>query len=319
MKTLVLAGKDLEKILTMELAIPAVEKAFAAHGRGEAVMPPKLYLPMEKYAGDFRAMPSLLGDAAGVKWVNMHPENPKRFNLPAVMGVYILSDPETAFPLAVMDGTRLTSFRTGAAAAVASKYLAVKTPATVGFIGCGVQARKLLAAHRALYSGFRAVMADVSAEAAEKFAKEAGGFAASVDQAGSCDIICTSTPSRAPVLHRSYVGISTHINAMGADAPGKQELDTALLKKSRVVVDEWGQASHAGEINVAVEKAGYARKDIAGQLGEILAGGKPGRTGAADITIFDSTGLAIQDVSVARLIYDKAVKLQKGQVLQLHG
>jgi ornithine cyclodeaminase/alanine dehydrogenase len=99
MKTLVLAGKDLEKILTMELAIPAVEAAFAAHGRGEAVMPPKLYLPLEKYAGDFRAMPSLLGDAAGVKWVNMHPENPKRFNLPAVMGVYILSDPETAFPL----------------------------------------------------------------------------------------------------------------------------------------------------------------------------------------------------------------------------
>src|SRR5689334_23420969 len=92
----------------MEIAIPAVERAFAAHGRGEAVMPPKLYLPLEKYAGDFRAMPSLMGDAAGVKWVNMHPENPKRFNLPSVMGVFILSDPETAFPLAVMDGTRLT-------------------------------------------------------------------------------------------------------------------------------------------------------------------------------------------------------------------
>jgi hypothetical protein len=110
-KTLVLGGKDLEKILSMELAIPAVERAFAAHGRGEVLMPPKLYLPLEKYSGDFRAMPACMGDAAGVKWVNMHPENPKRFNLPAVMGVYILSDPETAFPLSVMDGTRLTSFR----------------------------------------------------------------------------------------------------------------------------------------------------------------------------------------------------------------
>src|SRR5947207_8888356 len=191
----------------MELAIPAVERAFAAHGRGEAVMPPKLYLPLEKFAGDFRAMPSLLGDAVGVKWVNMHPENPKRFRLPAVMGVFILSDPETAFPLAVMDGTRLTAFRTGAAAAVASKYLAVKQPATVGFIGCGTQARSILSAHRTLYGGFRPIMADLDPAAADKFAKEAGGFPASMDQAGSCDIICTSTPSRAPVLFRSYVGI----------------------------------------------------------------------------------------------------------------
>lgn len=302
-----LAGKEIEKILTMELAIPAVEKAFAAHGRGEAVMPPKLYLPLEKYAGDFRAMPSLLGDAAGVKWVNMHPENPKRFHLPTVMGVYILSDPETAFPLAVMDGTRLTAYRTGAAAAVASKHLAVKAPATVGFIGCGVQARKLLEAHRAQYSGFRAIAADVSAEAAAQFAKEAGGFVASMDQAGSCDIICTSTPSRAPVLHRSYVGISTHINAMGADAPGKQELDPRILNDAMVVLDDWAQATESGEVNVPLHSGEYRREQIFGTLGEIVAGKKPGRVGT-EITVFDSTGLAIQDLAVARVVFDEARK-----------
>ena len=307
MKTLVLAGKEIEKILTMEIAIPAVERAFAAHGRGEAIMPPKLYLPLEKYAGDFRAMPSFLGDAVGVKWVNMHPENPKRFNLPAVMGVYILSDPETAFPLAVMDGTRLTAFRTGAAAAVASKYLAVKAPATVGFIGCGVQARTLLAAHRAVYSGFRAIMADVSADAAEKFAKEAGGFVGTFDQAGSCDIICTSTPSRAPVLFRSYVGISTHINAMGADAPGKQELDPRLLQDAVVVLDDMAQATESGEVNVPLHAGTYLRRQIYGTLGEIVAGRKPGRTGT-EITIFDSTGLAIQDLALARVVFDEARK-----------
>ena len=316
MKTLVLAGKDLEKILTMELAIPAVEKAFAAHGRGEAVMPPKLYLPLEKYAGDFRAMPSLLGDAAGVKWVNMHPENPKRFNLPAVMGVYILSDPETAFPLAVMDGTRLTSFRTGAAAAVASRHLAVKSPATVGFIGCGVQARKLLAAHRTLYSGFRAIMADVSAESAERFAREAGGFVGSMDQAGSCDIICTSTPSRAPVLHRSYVGISTHINAMGADAPGKQELDPRILLDATVVLDDLAQATESGEVNVPLHTGAYRRDQIYGTLGEIVAGKKAGRTGT-EITVFDSTGLAIQDLALARVIFDEARKQGLGIEIDL--
>jgi alanine dehydrogenase len=310
-KTLVLAGKEIEKILTMELAIPAVERAFAAHGRGEAVMPPKLYLPLEKYAGDFRAMPSLLGDAVGVKWVNMHPENPKRFNLPSVMGVYILSDPETAYPLAVMDGTRLTAYRTGAAAAVASKYLAVKSPATVGFIGCGVQARTLLAAHRALYSGFRAIVADVVPQAAEKFAKEAGGFVATMDQAGSCDIICTSTPSRTPLLFRSYVGISTHINAMGADAPGKQELDPRILQDATVVLDDLAQATESGEVNVPLHSGAYKREQIFGTLGEIVAGKKPGRVGT-EITVFDSTGLAIQDLVLARLVFDEARKRGMG-------
>jgi ornithine cyclodeaminase/alanine dehydrogenase len=297
----------MEKVLSMEIAIPAVERAFAAHGRGEAVMPPKLYLPLEKYAGDFRAMPSLLGDVAGVKWVNMHPENPKRFNLPSVMGVYILSDPETAFPLSVMDGTRLTAFRTGAAAAVASKHLAVKSPATIGFIGCGVQARHLLAAHRAVYTGFRAIMADASAEAAEKFAKEAGGFTATMDQAGSCDIICTATPARTPVLFRSYVGISTHINAMGADAPGKQELDPRLLQDAVVVLDDMAQATESGEVNVPLHTGAYLRRQIYGTLGEIVAGKKPGRTGT-EITIFDSTGLAIQDLALARVVFEEARK-----------
>jgi alanine dehydrogenase len=310
-KTLVLAGKEIEKILTMELAIPAVERAFAAHGRGEAIMPPKLYLPLEKYAGDFRAMPSFLGDAAGVKWVNMHPENPKRFNLPAVMGVYILSDPETAFPLAVMDGTRLTSFRTGAAAAVASKHLAIRSPATVGFIGCGVQARALLAGHRATYASFRSIMADVSPEAAEKFAKEAGGFTASMDQAGSCDIICTSTPSRSPLLFRSYIGISTHINAMGADAPGKQELDPRILQDATVVLDDLAQATESGEVNVPLHSGAYKREQIFGTLGEIVAGKKPGRVGT-EITVFDSTGLAIQDLVLARLVFDEARKRGMG-------
>ena len=140
-----------------------------------------------------------------------------------------------------------------------------------------------------------------------------------MEEACAADIVVTSTPARSPVVKASWIKPGTHINAIGADAPGKQELESALLKKARVVVDEWGQASHAGEINVAVEHEGYTRSQLAGQLGEILLGLKPGRTADSDITIFDSTGLAIQDVAVARLVYDKAVKLNKGQVLQLNG
>lgn len=318
MKTLLLARKDLEKILTMELAIPAVEAAFAAHGRGEALMPPKLYLPLPQYAGDFRAMPACLSGSAGVKWVNMHPENPARHGLPSVMGVYILSDPATAAPLAVMDGTSLTAFRTGAAGAVASKYLAVKAPSTIGFIGCGVQSRFLHAAHRALYGGLRALMFDAVPEAAAKFATEVGGHPASADQAASCDIVCTMTPSRKPVVFRSYIGIGVHLNAMGADAPGKQELDPEILKDATVVLDDFAQATESGEVNVPLHDGRYRKEQIYGTLGEIVAGKKPGRQGM-EVTVFDSTGLAIQDLALARAAYDEARRRGLGLEVELVG
>lgn len=318
MKTLILSAADVEQVLAMEQAIPAVERAFAAQGRGETLMPPKLYLPLEKFGGDFRAMPAAMDGWAGLKWVNMHPDNPRRHQLPAVMAVYILSDPETAFPLAVMDGTRLTAFRTGAAAAVASRHLAVKNPGTIGFVGCGVQARAMLRAHRVLYPGLRVVAYDADPEAGARFAKEAGGFVASIDQAGSCDIICTSTPSRAPVIYRSYVGISTHINAMGADAHGKQELDPAILNDGVVVVDDFGQACDSGEVNVPLASGAYRREQIHGTLGEIVAGRKPGRQ-ATEITVFDSTGLAIQDLALAAVVFEGARKAGVGMELALVG
>ena len=316
MKTLLLGRKDLEKILTMELAIPAVEAAFAAHGRGEALMPPKLYLPLPRHGGDFRAMPAYLDGAAGVKWVNMHPGNPAKHGLPAVMGVYILSDPDTAVPLAILDGTLLTGFRTGAAGAVASKYLAPKNPATIGFVGCGVQARHLLAAHRVLFPNLRAVLFDASAEAVARFAAESGGHPGAVDQAGSCDIVCTTTPSRTPVVFRSYVGISTHINAMGADAPGKQEIDPAILQEAVVVLDDLAQACESGEVNVPLHAGTYRREQIHGTLGEVVAGLKPGRV-STEITLFDSTGLALQDLALARAAYGEAKRRGLGTEFDL--
>ncbi len=318
MKTLLLGRKDLEKILTMELAIPAVESAFAAHGRGAVLMPPKLYLPLPKHGGDFRAMPAYVDGAAGVKWVNMHPGNPARHGLPSVMGVYILSDPGTAFPLAVLDGTLLTAFRTGAAGAVASKYLAPKNPATIGLVGCGVQARSLLAAHRVLYPHLRPVLYDLSAEAVARFSAEAGGHAGAVDQAGSCDIVCTTTPSRSPVVFRSFVGISTHINAMGADAPGKQEIDPAILQEATVVVDDLAQAGESGEVNVPLHAGTYRREQIYGTLGELVAGLKPGRR-STEITLFDSTGLAVQDLALARAAYEEARRRGLGMEFDLTG
>ena len=265
---------------------------------------------------------SQLGDAVGVKWVNSHPQNPARHGLPAVIGVYILSDPDTALPLAIMDATLLTAMRTGAAGAVASKYLAVEKPRTMGFIGCGVQARVLLEAHRVVYpeiaGDIELRMADIHDEAAAAFAREAGGSAVSLESAAACDIVCTSTPSQSPVVKQSWLSPGAHINAMGADGPGKQELDPDILLAGKLVIDDPAQAFHSGEVNIPLHKGILTEEGVYAMLGEIVAGKKAGRTGD-EITIFDSTGLAIQDVAVAKAIYDQARERGVGQNIALVG
>lgn len=319
MDTLILTQRTIRSLITMDQVVPAVEKAFLAHGRGQALMPPKVYIDLPQHGGDFRAMPAYLDGAAGLKWVNSHPQNPARHGLPSVMGVYILSDPDTARPLAVMDATWLTALRTGAAGAVASKYLALGQPRSLGFVGCGVQARVLYEAHRVIYGdGLELYMADASPAAAEAFAGEAGGVAVSVARAAACDIVCTTTPARAPVVQRGWIAPGAHINAMGADGHGKQELDPAILRAAKVVIDDHEQAVHSGEINVPLASGELRIEDIHATLGEVVAGLKAGRMGS-EITVFDSTGLAIQDVAVAQVIYELAQKRGVGQKVDLVG
>jgi ornithine cyclodeaminase/alanine dehydrogenase len=234
-----------------------------------------------------------------------------------VLALYILSDAETAAPLAVMDGTLLTAIRTGAAAAVASKHLAADRPShTIGFIGCGVQARFLFEAHRAVFGSFEALAYDRSAKAAAKFAAEVGGKSAPLETVGGCDIVCTATPSRVPVVLRAFVRPRAHINALGADAPGKQELDPAILADAKVIIDDWEQATESGEVNVPLHAGTYRRDKIHGTLGEVLAGKKSGRDGD-EITVFDSTGLAIQDLALARYVYAAAKERKLGTAIEL--
>lgn len=307
MKTLILTQKQVRELVSMDLAVPAVERAFEAHGKGETLMPSKVYLTLDQFGGDFRAMPAFADGSAGVKWVNSHPANPERHGLPAVMGTYILSDPGTAEPLAILDATYITAARTGAAAAVAAKYLAIETPRTVGFIGCGVQARTMLAALRVVYGdGLEVLGADVRDDAAKAFASEVNGKAVSLAEAAGCDIVCTATPVREPIVRREWLCDHAHVNAMGADAEGKQELETSILEHGRVVIDDVEQASHSGEINVPLHRGELRIEDVYGTLGQIVAGAKPGRSERNMVTIFDSTGLAVQDVALARLAYEQA-------------
>jgi len=318
MPTLLLSANDLRNLYSVELGLTAVERAFRAHGLGEALMPAKVYLSLPRYDGDFRAMPAFLDGAAGVKWVNAHPRNPEKHQLPTVRAVYVLSDPETASPLAIMDGTLLTAWRTGAAGGVASKYLAPKKPRTLGLVGCGVQARVLIDAHRALFEGLELLLADASEAAALGLQKEKGGRVVSLQEASGADIVCTSTPVRSPVVKREWVRAGSHINAMGADAPGKQELEARILLDGCIFIDDEEQALHSGEVNVPLHNGQLRESQIAGTLGEVVAGKKPGRQGD-EITIFDSTGLAVQDVALAKALYEVARSKGVGQMFDLVG
>ncbi len=320
MKTLIVGKKDVRKLITIKDAIQAVELAFKELGLGRVQMPPKIYLNLEKYSGDFRAMPAYIEKLGrcSLKWVNAHPLNAgKKF--PTVMAVIILSDPKTGFPLCMMDGTVATSMRTGAAGAVAAKYLANPKSKILGLVGCGVQAYTQLEALREFFDFKEVRVWGHEAGIVRKFIRETSKWKLKmipVKSVRECvagrDIVVTTTPSRKPLVKCEWLKKGVHINAIGADAAGKQELDPMILKKAKVVVDSWDQASHGGEINVPVRRGLFLKKDLYAQLGDLASGKKRGRVRMDEITVFDSTGLAIQDVAIASVIYAKAMKAKKG-------
>ncbi|MFB6079675.1 MAG: ornithine cyclodeaminase family protein [Haloferacaceae archaeon] len=314
MQTLLLDGEAVEANAALAEVVGAVEEAFAAYERGDATMPPKAYVDLPRYDGDFRSMPAYLDagdwDAAGVKWVNSHPKNPERHDLPTVMGTMIYSDPATAFPLAVMDGTTLTAKRTGAAAAVATDHLAVPDATSLGLVGAGTQAHTQLAAIATVRDVETVVVADRDEERVAAFvARHADRFdvrAGSVAEAAACDVVSTTTPVREPIVERGMVGPHTHVNAMGADAAGKHELADDLLLAATVVIDDYDQCTHSGEINVPYGAGVLTDDDVHAELGAVVTGAAAGRTDEDGVTVFDSTGLAIQDVAAAHVVYEHA-------------
>lgn len=325
-----LSEKDVADLLTVEAALPLVESAFAQLARGEAQMPPKLYLEFKEFNGDLRAMPAYLPKTAGpdgrpyagVKVVNSHPDNPRR-GLPTVQAVYVLNDPETGAPLAVMAAGRLTDARTGAAGGVAAKYLARKDSKVLGLVGAGRQAGAQWGALSVLFPFTEVRVAAATDEESAVFCRRHhrpdGPLFRSVGIPEACDadIVVTTTPGRRVVVSPAWIKDGTHINAIGADAPGKQELDPGVLQKARIIVDSPEQAMHSGEINVPLATGAIFPRNIAASLGEVVIGKKPGRVSERDITVFDSTGLAIQDVAVAAYVYQRAVQLQRGTPVPL--
>jgi len=326
-KTLILTRRDIDKLIDMRKAMAALQKAFALYGRGGSQMPPKIYLHLDRFHGDFRAMPVYLEglSSCAIKWVNVHADN-KAKGLPTVMALIILSDPKTGIPLAVMDGTLITNLRTGATGGIAAKYLARRDSRIVGLVGCGEQAKTQLEALAAIFKlkevkvwGNKKSFVDEFMKRMRKFAYPLKPAATVQDCVRDCDIVVTTTPSRKPLVQLKWLKPGVHINAIGADAKGKQELQAAILKKGKVIIDDWNQASHSGEINVPLSRGEITRANIHGELAHIILGKKSGRTNSREITIFDSTGLAIQDVALADQIYQEALKKKKGRWVNLVG
>ncbi len=321
MKTLLLTQKDIKKIFKMRNAISVVERTFRSFASGKTQMPEKSYVYLPKFRGDFRSMPAFVEDqhAVGVKWVNVHLNNFKK-SLPTVMAMIVLGDVKTGYPIAVMDGTYLTNLRTGAAGAVAAKHLARKNSHTIALIGSGNQARTQLEGLNLLFKIRHVKVWSTDSSADEKLIKEtAYRFPFTVEKSKSAemcvknaDIVVTTTPSREPIIKLKWIAPGTHINAIGADAKGKEELEPAILTHSKLVVDDWVQASHGGEINVPVSKGIITKRDIYAELGSIIAGKRKGRANNSEITVFDSTGLSIHDIACAHAVYKQAVKRRIG-------
>jgi alanine dehydrogenase len=326
-EVLLLTWKEVDELLDMKEVIQSVERAFKEKGNQKVQMPPKMYLNFDRYEGDLRTMPAYLEtlDIAGVKIVNSHSRN-REVGLPSVMAIIEIVDPKTGRPLAIMDGTNITSYRTGAASAVAAKYLARQDSKVLGIIGAGAQAYTQVEAISKVVHIEEIMIFDIVREASDRLARYITnrGISPKVsirDEARNvvkeADILITLTPSKTPIVYANWLKKGVHINAMGADAPGKQELDPEILKKGKIIVDDTEQTLHSGEVNVPISKGMLKKEDIYAELGEIIVGNKKGRTNESEITIFDSTGLAILDVAVGHLIYRKALVKNVGTMIKL--
>ncbi len=288
-------GRRVEEAVSPERAVEAVRAAFIAHARGEWTMLPKVYVTNYP-AGDFRAMPALGAGHALLKWVTSFPGNPQR-GLPTVTGVVLLSDAENGQLRAVLDAAAVTALRTGAAAVLAAETLGRADAATAAVVGAGVNGRA--AARTFLARGRHVLIWDVNVERARQVAEELGAEAApSPEAALAADLLVTVTPGHEVLLAEGTLRPGQHVSLMGADGPGKAEAADSELGRARLFCDDWEQASHGGEFAHAVESGLLTRDDVT-DLGRVLTGDVVGRQTDDEITLFDSTGLAIQDLAIA--------------------
>ena len=325
-ETLVLTRSDVQALLGVDECIAAVEKAFRLHAEGRSLPPGVLGVPAPGGGFHIKAAGLELSRRYfAVKTNANFPDNPSRRGLPTIQGVIVLCDAEDGRPLAVMDSMEVTTRRTAAATAVAAKWLARPHARSVAICGCGVQGRAQLVALSRVLSLERAYAFDVDPAAARRYASdlaaelgiEVTAVTGHADAVRRSDVCVTCTPSRQAFLRREDVGPGTFVAAVGADSSDKQELDPALLAASVVVVDILEQCASIGDLHHALAAGAMSREDVHAELAEVIVCRKAGRRSDAEITVFDSTGTALQDVAAAAVVYERAVEARAGLAVAL--
>ncbi len=323
--TLLLTRSDVADLLDLDTCIAAVEEAFRLHGEGGATTG---VLGIHVEGGGFHIKAGMLRLSRpyfAAKTNANFPNNPAQ-GLPTIQGVIVLADAEVGTPLALLDSMEITTLRTGAASAVAAKYLARADARTVGLIGCGNQGWVQLRALCRVRAPTAARVYDRDRRCAEELARVLGpelGLTIEVAEgpaaaARTSDIVVTCTSSREPILQSGDVAPGSFVAAVGADNPEKQEIAPAVLAASRVVVDVLDQAATMGDLHHAIA-AGVMTRDLVTELGQIVASRAPPRQSSDEVIVFDSTGMALQDVAAAAAVYERAKAAGRGTSVQLAG
>jgi alanine dehydrogenase len=297
--------------------VECVEHAFRMHGLGRVYMEPKGHIVLDRYQGEFEVMPSYIEEpeAAACKWVSIREDNTK-YELPAVFSILIYTHPETGFPLAICDGSYHTLMRTGASAAVSAKWLARADSTVLAIIGAGSVAEGTLATCDTVFE-WRTVRVWSRTQASlDRFLQSERPKFPHLTIEGSvdleevvrgADVVVTGTHARGWIVDDAWIEAGTHIAALGADLEGEQELHPEILQRARIFVDDIRQCVPDGEVNVALREGAIAESDIAGEIGKVISGELDGRQSAEQITVFDSTGIALQDSATVPLEYERAV------------
>lgn len=295
-----------------------VEQAYRMHGARRFYMDPKGHIVLDKYPGEWEAMPSYIEEpeAAACKWVSIREKNREKFDLPTVFSILIYTHPETGFPLAICDGSYHTVMRTGSAAAVSAKWLARKNSKTLAIVGAGHMAEGVLATCNEVFrwedvrvwSRSQKTLDEFVAAQQPKYTHFKIRASTNIEQTvRGADVLVTITPARGAIVRDEWISPGTHIAALGADKGGDQELDPKILQRARIFVDDIRQCRTDGEINVPLAQGLIKEQDIAGEIGEVIVGKKTGRTADDQITLFDSTGIALQDSATIPLEYERAL------------
>lgn len=317
-KTLILSRTDMIGLVTPAEYNQCVEQAYRMHGEGRYYMDPKGHIVLDKYPGEWEAMPSYIEEpeAAACKWVSIRERNREKFDLPTVFSILIYTHPETGFPLAICDGSYHTVMRTGAAAAVSARWMARKDSTRLAIVGAGHMASGTLATCNEVFKWREVRVWSRTQKTLDSFVRaeqpKYTSFSIQVSTdlkrvVEGADVVVTVTPARGPIVMNEWIAPGTHIAAIGADKGGDQELDPGIVQRARIFVDDIRQCRTDGEINMPLRQGLIKEDDIAGEIGEVVTGRKPGRTSNEEITLFDSTGIALQDSATVPLEYQRAV------------